>query len=124
MLWLALLTLGASIAVVSLDAVGARASRRLGISYGWVLPLSLAFYAGLGLVITQRATVLHALAPAAVVALADVTLGGEMARRAGVLEGPSGPITRAEWVRRGLIGFALMVLTAVLAGMLITPGIW
>ena len=124
MSWLVLLTLGASIAVVSLDAIGARTARYLGISYGWVLPLSLAFYAGLGLVITQRATVLHVLAPAAVVALADVTLGTLMAHRAGVLEGPDAPPTRAEWLRRTVVGFALIVMTAVLAGMFITPGVW
>lgn len=119
---LATITLTAGVAIVVLDAIGARAARRLRISYGWMMPVSLAFYAGLGLVVTSLATVIHATVVAALVAVADVTLGTEMAYRAGVLQWPTGRPTPAQWVLTGLSAIILMSSAAFFAGLVVTLG--
>jgi hypothetical protein len=119
-----LATLCAGVAIVLLDAAGANTARRLGISYAWMLPISLAFYAGLGLWVTSFATVWHATVSAAIVAVADVTLGTEVAYRAGVLQWPTGRPTPSQWLRGGLTAVFLMTFTAFFAGLSITPGAW
>jgi hypothetical protein len=95
-----LLVLGGAAAIVALDAAMARTARALSINYGYFFPLSFAAYLGFGALAVGYTSIALATAAAVPVALADVTLGWQIAIRTGVV--PEAALRRSLAMKVGL----------------------